>query len=218
MDAQAQEGRIGAAYTGRTEELRYQKELDQQRALESAIARGAGRSGVVDWSNAQITQAYAPQLGRLGEMQAAELTTIANQLGLTQRQAYDLMSQLEGQRGQLTATELARQEELGYQRDTDWSQDQWKRHLEMLPYTDLTQAERLWGWVQASGLLPETVGYPGPGGWPETGAPGTTQQPQSYTEGNITYKNVGGQIYKNGVLVPLENYKYIPVQVGGTRQ
>ncbi len=40
---------------------------------------------------------------------------------------------------------------------------------------------------------------------------------KTYTEGGITYENKGGNIYKNGTLVPESNYKYIPTAVGGTR-
>ncbi len=40
---------------------------------------------------------------------------------------------------------------------------------------------------------------------------------QFYQEGPHSYENWNGQIYKNGVLVPRENYQYIPSQVGGSR-
>ena len=39
----------------------------------------------------------------------------------------------------------------------------------------------------------------------------------TFVEGSNTYTNVNGQIYKNGVLVPPENYKWIPSAIGGTR-
>lgn len=38
----------------------------------------------------------------------------------------------------------------------------------------------------------------------------------THTDGVHTYENKDGQIYKNGNLVPEENYKYIPNAVGGT--
>jgi hypothetical protein len=40
---------------------------------------------------------------------------------------------------------------------------------------------------------------------------------KSYTEGGINYENRDGGIYKDGRLVPEENYKYIPQAIGGTR-
>jgi hypothetical protein len=40
---------------------------------------------------------------------------------------------------------------------------------------------------------------------------------KTYSEGGINYERKGGQIYKNGVLVPESNYKYIPSAIGGTR-
>ena len=210
-DAQAQEGRIGAAYSGRTEELGKQKELDKQRALELSIARGAGRSGVVDWSNAQITGAYAGQMGRLGEMQAAEISAVANQLGLTQRQAYDLMSQLEAQRGQLTAAELGRLDEV-----------QWGRTMDMLPWQQLTPAQQLEYNLryneQFGQSTPVSNIYGGVASNLAGQLAGVTQQPKTYTEGGVTYTNVGGQIYKDGRLIPESSYQYVPVQVGGTRK
>ena len=39
-----------------------------------------------------------------------------------------------------------------------------------------------------------------------------------YTEGNNVYENVQGKIYKNGSLVEQENMRYIPKEIGGTRQ
>lgn len=45
-----------------------------------------------------------------------------------------------------------------------------------------------------------------------------TTSGQKFVEGGITYESRDGNIYKNGVLVPESNYKYIPSQVGGTRE
>jgi hypothetical protein len=38
-----------------------------------------------------------------------------------------------------------------------------------------------------------------------------------YVEGEHTYENINGKIYKNGRLVPEKDYKYIPTAIGGTR-
>lgn len=46
---------------------------------------------------------------------------------------------------------------------------------------------------------------------------GSSSSSKIYTEGGITYENKGGNIYKNGQLVPESNYKYIPTAIGGTR-
>jgi hypothetical protein len=38
-----------------------------------------------------------------------------------------------------------------------------------------------------------------------------------YVEGEHTYENINGKIYKNGRLIPEKDYKYIPTAIGGTR-
>jgi len=40
---------------------------------------------------------------------------------------------------------------------------------------------------------------------------------KTYEEGGILYENIDGKIYKNGRLIPQQNYKYIPSAIGGTR-
>lgn len=65
------------------------------------------------------------------------------------------------------------------------------------------------------GYIPTAIG--GTRGATTTPGVTTTAQPKSFTEGGITYTNKDGAIYKNGVLVPKENYKYIPTEVGGLR-
>ena len=40
----------------------------------------------------------------------------------------------------------------------------------------------------------------------------------TYREGSSFYVNRDGKIYKNGVLVPKKNYRYVPSCIGGTRE
>ena len=122
--AQAQEGRISAAYSGVPEQLDRAEQKHGQRDLESAIDRGAGRSGVVDWLAAQRQEHYGGLLAQTEAQKAAELTAIANQLGLTHEQAAEQMQNLEGMRGNLTQQHLAQLEDQGYSRGMDAWQGQ----------------------------------------------------------------------------------------------
>ena len=41
---------------------------------------------------------------------------------------------------------------------------------------------------------------------------------QTYVEGDTIYQRIGGIIYKNGKVITADDYKYIPVEIGGIRE
>lgn len=49
-----------------------------------------------------------------------------------------------------------------------------------------------------------------------TALPSTSDR-KVYSEGGISYENIGGQIYKDGKLISPDSYKYIPSAIGGLR-
>lgn len=100
-DAGNQTNSVNAAYTGALTELQNTANLQKQQAQESAIARGAGRSGVVDWNNNKINTDQTAQVGKVGASKAADLANIASQLASLQTQNGVQKAALEGQRGTL---------------------------------------------------------------------------------------------------------------------
>ena len=102
VDAKSQKELIEGAYAGVADQLAQTTETQKAQALESAISRGGGRSGVVDWSNAKINEAQTAQLSQSEAQKAAQLANVANQLAALQKQYTGQINQLEGQRGSLS--------------------------------------------------------------------------------------------------------------------
>jgi|GEM_PF-3847805 lysozyme len=154
--AQGQEERIRAAYAGVPSALERAEQRQAATDLESAISRGAGRSGVADWLAAQRQEYYNQALSEAKAKEAAELTAVANALGLTQQQAQEQQQQLEALRGTLTQQHLAALQDLSYQRGLEgwqnqtalaqqlasmsqaWDAAQWARALDTFERTMLT--------------------------------------------------------------------------------
>lgn len=114
VDAKAQKKTIEAAYAGMADQLAQAAEQQKAQALESAIARGGGRSGVVDWSNAKINEAQTEQLSQSEAQKSAQLANAANQLAALQKQYTGQINQLEGQRGSLAQNYLANLQNQSY--------------------------------------------------------------------------------------------------------
>lgn len=142
-DAAAQEERIRAAYAGTEQMLGRREEQQAARDLESAISRGAGRSGVVDWLARERGEYFAGLLSEAEAKRAAELSAVVNQLALKQRQAPEQITALEAQRGALASQELNRLRELEYQRQREHDLDQWARMLGIFDRTMLTPAQQM---------------------------------------------------------------------------
>jgi len=102
-----EKGAIEAAYAGvpaRTQSL-----LDEARrnAMESAIARGMGRSGVVDWQTEKLSTPIMQQAAQSEQEKAARLAAIANTLATTQTEADRQRQEAESRRGTLQGSRLA---------------------------------------------------------------------------------------------------------------
>jgi hypothetical protein len=78
-----------------------------ERALESAIARGGGRSGIVDWTTVQQTKPIMSAYAQAEAQKVAELNNIANRRTLVQTEYDNAVKALEEQRGRLAAAQLA---------------------------------------------------------------------------------------------------------------
>lgn len=122
-DAATQRQQIEASYASAPAALSAASEEARSRALESAIARGAGRSGVVDWQAAQIGEEQQRQLGQLEAERTARLGGVTEQLGSLQRQLGQEQSSIATQQGMAAAQYLAELRDLGYSRSAQAVQD-----------------------------------------------------------------------------------------------
>ncbi len=155
-DAAAQEERIRGAFAG-TESMYGRRENEQaRRDLESAISRGAGRSGVVPFMGIKRQEHFSELLGAEEAKKNAELYAIANQLGLVQRQVPEQRMQIAEQAGRLTNQELQRLQDLEYARRREHDLDQWERSLSVFDRTRLTPLEQLTLYLQMAGTMGKT--------------------------------------------------------------
>ena len=100
--ASSQTEAINAAYAGVPAQT--QSMLDEARryAQESAIARGAGQSGVVNWETEKRTTPIMQQAQQAEQEKAAKLAAVANWLANVQSQGEEQKKQLAARQGDLT--------------------------------------------------------------------------------------------------------------------
>jgi len=98
---------VEAAYAGLEEKTNQALAQARQAALESAISRGAGRSGVVDWRTSQLEKPIYAGKQQAQAEQAAKLAAIANALSASQSDIGRQRSAYELQRGTLQSNQLA---------------------------------------------------------------------------------------------------------------
>lgn len=179
QSADAERGSVDAAYSGLHDTSTRMLKDAEARALESAISRGGGRSGQVEWLTQKQQQPIMEQTTQAEVGKAAQLSAIANALALAERQGGETQQQLAERRGTLEASQLAGLRQLEHANATgDWQlqqqavqnlaamatqSNQFNQQLgfNMLPYTTLTEAQRQqqpidWAQVmgQTSGAAP----------------------------------------------------------------
>ncbi|MGB9802162.1 MAG: hypothetical protein ACPLSX_04265, partial [Arcobacter sp.] len=148
---ETQQAKTEAAYAGLDQSTqRFMQEAARQ-ALESAIARGGGRSGQVEWYTSKLQQPIAEQYAQAQAQKAAELADIANRMTLAEQQAAEQQKALEQRRGELEAERLSELQNLAHATAVG----DWQRAFEAAQNLAAmaTQAQQ-WGLNYAAGLLP----------------------------------------------------------------
>ncbi len=158
LDADNQAGRIEAAYAGIPAELEKMETRQARADLESAISRGVGQSGAVEWASAHRGEHFASLLAQAEGQKAAELTAIANQLGLTQRQAEERKIELEQLRGMLIQDHLFNLQNQRYDRGMDQWQIGANYAFNVFDRTQLTPMQRWQLFFQGSDMFGNSPG------------------------------------------------------------
>lgn len=118
---EAQREAVEAAYTGVPESLSRLMEKARENAIRTAIARGGGRTGAVEWLTKEQQEPIIESATRLEAEKAAKLTDIAEKLALLETQGSTYLSELEEQRGRLAEQQAKALQELDYANATgDW--------------------------------------------------------------------------------------------------
>lgn len=223
---------IEAAYSNVGTQAQQLLDTASQKALESAIARGGGRSGAVEHLTEQMSTPILNQVAQSEDDKAAKLTAIENALSTYKTNASDELTSLEERRGalidsyyntlmaqeqalqqgnQTLATNLAAQlAQLERQAQADMN----SMMLGLLPYytnTAQEQASNNLDWTQLIGEVPGTT----------TGSSNANQLVGLSDAGasmglDIGYKatdgqTVGGNTYYGNVLI--NGQEYTPQQL-----
>ncbi len=98
---------IEAAYAGVPARAQSLLEEARRSALENAISRGMGRSGVVDWQTAKLSAPIMQSVTESEQKKAAELANIAATIANIQSEGARQMQDIERQRGLLESSKLA---------------------------------------------------------------------------------------------------------------
>ena len=148
---QTQQAQTEAAYAGLDQATQRYMQEAAQKALESAIARGGGRSGQVEWYTSKLQQPIAEQYAQAQAQKAASLSDIANRMTLAEQQAAEQQKNLEQRRGELEANRLAELQNLAHATAVG----DWQRAFEAAQNLAAmaTQAQQ-WGLSYAASLLP----------------------------------------------------------------
>ena len=109
---EAQKAAIEAAYSTVPETAQRLLNETRQQAIESAIARGAGRSGIADYSVRRMQEPIIEQTTQAEAEKAAKLAALTDALNLVQKQYQQQVQELETRRGTLEAQQLANLKQL----------------------------------------------------------------------------------------------------------
>jgi len=156
---------IEAAYAGVPQETDRLLAQAQEQGTESAIARGGGRSGAVEYTVGKLKEPVMLRAIQLEGEKAAKLASLEESLDLFMKQYGDKVAELEGRRGQLTtaifdqlnssdqqlALELAKMAENRYGVDMQTT-------LGLLPYfmnTKLEDDKLVLDWTKTMGQVPQ---------------------------------------------------------------
>ena len=119
LAAAGQKQMIDATYAGMPERTARLLETARAQALESAIARGAGRSGVVEWLT---DRQQAPIFEHMQQQEAertARLSDVINQLALFETQGGSRLQELEALRGRTALQQAQAIQDLEFARSTE---------------------------------------------------------------------------------------------------
>jgi hypothetical protein len=123
--AASQKGEVEAAYANLAALTDARLNEARKYAVENAIARGMGRSGVTDWLINEYSTPIMMEEQQAGREKVAKLTSIANELANTEAEIQRLRTQTEQRRGdlesqQFTALQQLAQQQIAEQQARDW--------------------------------------------------------------------------------------------------
>jgi len=140
-----QKGEVEAAYSGVAQQTQARLAEARRAALESAISRNMGRSGVVESLTGQLTTPIMLQEQQYGQEKAAKLSAIANELANTEAELGGLRTQTEQQRGLIESTQVSSLRDQIQQWLANQQSQEWQRALDMsklgIGYQDILNSQ-----------------------------------------------------------------------------
>ena len=233
--ASGQRKGIEAAYANVGTEAQRLLSEAEKRALESAIARGGGRSGAVEYTTQKLSEPIMSQVAQAEAEKAAKLSAIEEALGTYKTNAMDELTSLQERRAALIDTyreTLRRQEEAlaqgnfaqasqlaGQLAEIERQTQDVSRQmmLDLLPYFSTTAAEQAkinLDWTDLMGEVPGDVA--GRSTSPITSAFDSMINLRDISGLDVDYKQtgpqtVGGKTYHGNVII--NGKEYTPQQL-----
>lgn len=178
QSSETQRQQTEAAYAGFEDYNKRMMGEAAANALESAISRGGGRAGAVEWLTSKLQQPITEKAAGVQAEKAAKLSDIASQLALTEKQSTQQQGELQTRLGQLEVDRLAELRNLQHSQAVgDWQtmmtsaqnlanlatqaqQFQQQYAASLLPYYTQTEAQRQQApldWAQVMGEAPNAT-------------------------------------------------------------
>jgi hypothetical protein len=136
MSKAAQEAaklQIEAAYSGVGDTISQRLDEAERRAKQDAIARGMGRSGVVNWERAKLTEPILRQEAQAMQEKAAKMSGVDLQLAALADEYARQQNELQERLGLLESNRLAELQNLQRQNMLGYNQNQQNLMLSLLP-------------------------------------------------------------------------------------
>lgn len=136
MSKAAQEAaklQIEAAYSGVGDTISQRLDEAERRAKQDAIARGMGRSGVVNWERAKLTEPILRQEAQAMQEKAAKMSGVDLQLAALADEYARRQNELQERLGLLESNRLAELQNLQRQNMLGYNQNQQNLMLSLLP-------------------------------------------------------------------------------------
>lgn len=122
---------VEAAYAGVPARTQAMLEEARNKATESAIARGMGRSGVVDWQTTKLSAPVMQQATEAEQEKAAKLAEIANTLAAAESGAMKQQQEATSRRGTLESAKLSDLRQQSQQMELQEQQAKWGQALNL---------------------------------------------------------------------------------------
>ncbi|MCK9326707.1 MAG: hypothetical protein M0P69_14545 [Bacteroidales bacterium] len=130
---EAARGGIEAAYSGVSDTVNRRLDQASRQATQDAIARGMGRSGVVNWERAKLSEPILQQEAQAMQEKAAKMSGVDLQLAAMADNYANQQNELQQRLGLIESNRLAELQNMNQQNSLGYNQNQQSLMMSLLP-------------------------------------------------------------------------------------